>query len=267
MQFNKYSLILFLVFSHFVVNAQEVIEWDKGKPQTLTDNEHVDIKVEWPKVPILGVRLGTEVVGPATSVLKSGFTSFEIAGELLFRNRFFLSLEYGNTDVTRDDLDTEQTIFPGDIQNPSKATYTSNGNYFRIGLDYNFLHRSSINDAVTLGFRYAQSSFDQSATVFSEGNDFWGQPPGFRTFEDKNLSVKWFEAVVGYKIMVVNNLYIGASLRFAVLLDEPQNPNVTPNDIPGIGYYNGDDSKINLNGYIAYRIPIGKPKVTYTEKK
>lgn len=138
--------------------------------------------------------------------------------------------------------------------NTDSIRYKMNGNYFRVGLDYNILkykHRLD-RDICFVGVRVGCSKFSQEVPYVEVRNfryDIVADMP------KSNLDAYWGEAVVGLKGELLKNLYMGITVRAKMMFTHANYNTVTPYIVPGFGKgYN----KINagLSYSIMYAIPI-----------
>ena len=152
--------------------------------------------------------------------------------------------------------------------NRSNYTYNSTGNYLRFGVDKvlfslndtkgDVLFSKKVtrdHDYMYTGIRYGFSSMSQNASYILSDNTF-GSAEG----EERNsINTHWLEGVVGFKVEVFKNLFLGISTRIRYGLAVPKQTNV-PHYI-NAGYGNGRN-QLNV-GYtyaIFYRIPFGQLK-------
>jgi hypothetical protein len=138
-----------------------------------------------------------------------------------------------------------------------QSTYSSQGAYARIGLDYNLLHVSSpsVHHSITVGFRYAASVFSHRAEDITVPSAYWGDVH-IDTYEN-NLSGHFIELVGGIKVELLSNLFLGWNVRYRVLLNPGMDSRVTPLYIPGYG--NGvEDRGFGISYTLSYKFPIFK---------
>jgi len=138
------------------------------------------------------------------------------------------------------------------------SEYQSAGGYFRIGLDY---HLTVVpNNFLMLGFRFAQSSFDERIS-YEIGNPIFENE--FGELNRENLSATWYEFVVTSekkvkkirKKDIPDFLSIGFKFRLKSLQEYDNFPDFEVKNIPGYGRTN---MKLNpeFNLYIKFRIPV-----------
>ena len=179
------------------------------------------------------LRVGTELVLVGVSTFNSDRTAYELTADIDF-HKYFLSFDYGYGDR---------------IRNEEKYIYQSTGNYFRIGPDINFLYYDKRSSVLFLGMRYAKSNYDDQVTFIREDPNY-GSVPIER--ENKDLEASWLELLLGIKVRIWKELYMGYNLRFKFSRSFEAD-NLFPFDIPGYGSAE-DRSRFDLNYYIYYKI-------------
>ena len=135
--------------------------------------------------------------------------------------------------------------------------YESAGNYARAGIDYNILKLKdrSEHHIMTVGFRYGISLFKHSSENVLIYSDYWGDY--ISEPHENSLRGHWIELVLGIKVEVVSNLYMGWLLRYKFLLNQDMDPVMIPAHIPGYG--NGaNTSTFGFSYSIFYMIPLIK---------
>lgn len=138
------------------------------------------------------------------------------------------------------------------------AQYKSEGNYYRVGLDYHLTINPS--NSMFLGLRYAQSSFEENIS-YEIGNALFENEKG--ELNRNNLNANWYEFVltsekrirkIGKK-NIPDFLSIGFKFRLKSLLAYDDFPIFEVKNIPGYGQTNiRFNPEFNL--YIKFRIPI-----------
>ena len=125
-------------------NAQEESGESKssGREKTLVQGTSRE------KLPFIrGASVSADIFGIAGKIFGNDYQSFEVAGEINLKNRFFPVVEigYGTTDTTDDDKDIH---------------YKVAAPYFRIGMNYNFFYKKDTPNSIFAGIRLGFSSFD-----------------------------------------------------------------------------------------------------------
>jgi Domain of unknown function (DUF6048) len=136
--------------------------------------------------------------------------------------------------------------------------YNTKGNYFKVGVDVNFLKDKEANtrfakdDVIFWGLRYANSAFSANAT-FDLEDSVWGD---FIVMENHDkLRAWWIEMVAGIKVEVFRNVFLGYTMQFRFLKNFSQESPLTPYDVPGFGSGNRN-TVFGFDYYLFYRIPF-----------
>ncbi len=135
--------------------------------------------------------------------------------------------------------------------------YASSGSYARAGLDYNLLaiKDRSVHNIMTVGFRYGLSLFTHSSENVFIPIDYWGDY--ISDPYENSLQAHWLEAVLGIKIELIPNLYLGWLLRYKFLINQDMDPVMIPALVPGFG--NGANrSTLGFSYSVFYMIPLIK---------
>jgi hypothetical protein len=125
-----------------------------------------------------------------------------------------------------------------------------------------------MNNNVHLGFRIASSSHNHLINNYTllDRTPFWPNfdtpiNAGFATGERANLNAQWFEIVAGFKVQLLNNIYLGLSLRLNRLLSDSIPYNFDNIFIPGFNQKT-DENKFGggFNYTLTYNIPFASKK-------
>lgn len=149
--------------------------------------------------------------------------------------------------------------------NKANYHYRSNGGYTRIGVDYNFMKHidEGTDDKITIGLRYAFTTFYHEADQIRVRDPYWGDFTG-GSIERNWMSANWAEVALGMRAHLFNNFYLGWSARIKMMIWPGNDKTMYPYNIPGYGNAGGKNS-IGVNYSLYYMIPIKKKKTT-TEK-
>ena len=188
----------------------------------ITINDSLNLKKE----KSINLRVGFDLYRIILSSVSDDFDGFEIVGDLKVSENFFIALELGNLDITKQ---VEQVNF------------TTNGNYFKVGFDYNmFENLKGMNNHITLGARIGSSRHDQTLNSYTilDRTRYWTNSDlpitnGFATGERPDLNALWFEVVLNFKVQILKNIYTGISLRLNRLINDKIPSNFDNIYIPG----------------------------------
>lgn len=203
-----------------------------------------------------GLRLGIDLSRPTLSFLIDDYTGFEIVGDYRLTEDLYLAVELGNEEKTQNE-DVAQSIL---------YDYTTSGSYIKLGVDKNtYQNWFGMNNQITIGGRYAYSTFSQTLNNFSyfDSNRFFS-PDGFvlgsnDPIEFNNLNASWLEFVLGLKAELFSNIYVGMSVRLARLVSNNDPDNFRNLWIPGFNKVTDESNwGIGFNYSLSYFLPLYK---------
>mgnify|MGYP003655191108 CR=1 FL=1 len=206
-----------------------------------------------------GVRVGIDLSKILKSTLDKNYTGLELVGDYRLKSNLYLAAELGNEKSTQQE----------DLYN-----FTASGSYLKLGVDYNtYENWFGMRNLIHIGGRYAYSSFSQtlnnyqlfSTDRYFEDSDF---AAGSNVpVEYKSLNASWLEAVLGTKVELFHNVYLGASVRLGLLITNKDPENFRNLWIPGFNKVT-DNSKFgsSYNYSITYFIPLYKKKKEIRKK-
>lgn len=137
----------------------------------------------------------------------------------------------------------------------NNGSYTSEGNYYRAGIEYVFT--ISLKRYLSSGIMFAQANFNDYGNV-QIVSDLWDDVD--ETFERSDLSASWIEWIVNteaplFKVEkgLFSNFYWGVRFRLRILISDITQPDFDIFAIPGYGKtFSNVVPAANL--YIKYRI-------------
>ncbi|WP_047419664.1 DUF6048 family protein [Cellulophaga sp. Hel_I_12] len=237
---SKYSIsiCLFLMVS-FV--------WSQSKPIDLQPKDTV------PKTQKYGLRVGVDLSKIVLSTLDEDYTGLELVGDYRLKQNLFAAAELGNEELTKQE----------DVYN-----FTTSGSYLKLGVDYNVYENwFGMNNLIHVGGRYAFSTFSNTLNnyqVFSTNRYFENEQFAFGSDiaeEFSGLNASWIEAVIGTKVELFSNIYLGASVRLGLLITNKEDDRFPNLWIPGFNKVT-DNSKFgaSYNYSLSYFIPLYKKK-------
>jgi len=211
-------------------------------PDSSNEVDSVEQKIvepEKPKVPKsffipTGIRLGTDLLALGVNAFGNNRERYEFQADIDF-HRIYLIGSYGINQYNTSGEDFE---------------YENNGNYFRIGLEADFLKFDPDYNTLTFGLRYARANFSESLHTNIVN-------PVYGTYEENlsndNVSARWFEMTAGLRVMVLKNLYMGYNFRIQLNRKLFNATEFRSYDIPGFGRAEFDN-RWTFNYYLTYRI-------------
>lgn len=196
-----------------------------------------------------GFRAGVDLGRLIRTAADDKYSGFEIIGDYRFYKKFYIAAEIGNESLLRD----EENI-----------NIEGSGNYIRAGVDYNVYDNwYGMQNSIYVGMRYGFSTFDQALndySIFTRTN-YFGANKITESIKESGLNASWIELVLGIKVELIKNLYLGANVSLRSLVSEKKSNRFDNLYIPGFGRTN-DFSNIGVGyGYsVSYLIPFFKKK-------
>ena len=163
-----------------------------------------------------GLRIGTDLITLSKGQLTDKFNGWEVNADVDFY-RYFLAIDYGLW---------ERSLA---IKN---GAYQNNGNYWRIGVDVNFLLKDPDRNMFFLGFRYAGSSFDESLTYQYTDVNFGTV---FNQLNNNARKAHWGELVSGLRVKIWRGLWMGYTGRMKFGSGQRGVKQFDTYEIPGYG--------------------------------
>jgi hypothetical protein len=189
-----------------------------------------------------GFTVGVNLAGPINKLFDDGRSGISFLSRMSLKSPYSLLAEVGY----------ENVLFEN-----SKYSYSSNGTFFKAGVEYDVFAGKAMgsNDNLLFGLHYGYAIQEQEASSFTIENSYWGDYHG--DLGVYTVNTHWLELSGGPRMELFKNFYMGwtLQLKLAVYRDNPDI--LSPYLIPGFG--NGDN-RINLGfSYsVEYLIPWNK---------
>ena len=226
---SKYIISLILCLAILPIQAQK-------------SGRHIEVKTDTVKVNLYnGFTVYADAASAVTSVISKGETySYEGAIQVNLLRKYFPILELG---------------FAGADKTSNNAiNFNTNGLFGRLGVDFNLQKKGKdskpTNNMFQAGVRLGMSNFNYNITNAIVSDSYWGASEVIN-YNNISTNKMWFEVVVGVRVEIVKNIFMGWSVRNKNLLskDIPNSPN--PWYIPGFGTNTGN-SNWAINYVIGY---------------
>lgn len=195
-----------------------------------------------------GLRIAGDISKLARSFVDDDYKGFEVAADFRLKKDFYIAGEIG--------FEEKNTI-------TDFLDVTSSGGYLKVGIDLNMYDNwLDMDNMVYTGFRIGASSFSHDRNSFSvySTNQYW--TPQFSSTEVEkfsSLTAFWAELILGMKVELFNNFYMGLNVQLKVLANETEPDNFENLYIPGYGRTYDSTSIGASYGYtLGYRIPLYK---------
>ena len=193
-----------------------------------------------------GVRVGVDLHRLTKSFYDKNYQGLEFAGDYRITKKFYIAGELGNEEKTVDD---------------DRFNFTTSGTYFKVGVDYNsYENWLDMENMIFVGMRYGVSSFNHTLNTYSiyDPTNYYGLTTLESGEKFEGLNASWIEIVGGLKAEVLNNLYIGFSVRLNYLVSNKKPNNFDNLFIPGFNRTYDGKFGTGFNYTLSYLIPIYK---------
>lgn len=182
--------------------------------------QKVSPRSQWPL--FNGVTVGVNFFDAAMLIAGQSYASFDLNAAVSLHNWFFPTLECG-------------LGFSKNQQEGSEMIYRTHPSpYIKIGIDYNFLYKSSPDYMAGLGLRVGWARPEYEITNATASSSYWGQTSEFN-IPSQSVNAWYGEALAGVKVKIWQNLSMGWSVRYRFKIKIPDASNSTPWFIPGYG--------------------------------
>ncbi|WP_303315521.1 DUF6048 family protein [Flavivirga abyssicola] len=207
-----------------------------------TPKDSIKVKLKY------GLRVGGDAGKLIRSFVDDEYTGFEISADFRLKKRLYIAGEIG--------IEEKNTV-------NDYLDITSKGSYIKAGIDYNMYQNwLNMDNMIYSGFRIGASSFSHdlnSFTVYST-NQYWA--PQFSSTEKQEfsgLTALWAEIILGIKVELFNNLFLGLNAQLKILASETVPEGFENVYIPGFNKtYDSSGIGTGYSYTLSYRIPLYK---------
>lgn len=194
-----------------------------------------------------GLRLSIDIIRPILTFTQENYTGYEFSADVGIKPKLRVSIDIGT-----------QTKFEDD----NSFEYNTTGNYFKIGVDRNFMNfENSTRDIFSVGVRYGIGFIDHSMNDITVFDSYWGEVNW--KDQSENFTAHWTEVVVGMKTPIFKNISMGWDIRAKLLIVQGNNFSDRPY-IPGFGQPSDGKNvrtSMSFHYYIAYQIPFKRKMI------
>ena len=198
---------------------------------------------------IYGLKIGMDLSKQIRMLTEPDYKGLVLMGDYRLMDKLFVAFELG----------TEDKLIENEVLN-----FKTKGSFIKIGANYNvYKNLEDLENEIYVGLRLGTSKFDHKLNSFKvyNTNQYWNQNEIVNYEEFQNLNSTWFELIFGFKAEVINNTYMGISLRLKRLLDQNEPPNFSNLYIPGFNkVLENNNIGVGLTYSLQFRIPIYKKK-------
>ncbi|MFT5761621.1 MAG: hypothetical protein ACI8WA_000738 [Polaribacter sp.] len=191
-----------------------------------------------------GLRLGIDISKPIMGMIDSNSSGLELVADYRITKNWYIAAEFG----------AQEEITVEDYTNS-----TSKGSFYKIGVNYNaYENWLDMNNEIFVGFRYATSAFEQTLNSYTSntGSDYFSGNTITTPLTTKDLNAHWTEFVMGIKVEAFNNLFLGFSFSYKIMLSVEHPANFKTLYVPGFNRVFETETGFGFNYTISYIIPF-----------
>ncbi len=190
-----------------------------------------------------GLRVGIDLYNPIYALFDNNRKGLEIVVDYRITKRFWIAGEFGYMD---------------NISNEDYLTFTTNGSYIKAGVDFNaYKNALGMENMIVVGVRYGVSIFDQTLNEYTINSDpYLPLLTNDTPVVYDNLNAQWFELMIGLKVEVLHNFFMGTSLSGKHMITSKEPENFKNLFVPGFNRVYINNFGVGFNYTISYLIPF-----------
>lgn len=174
----------------------------------------------WPR--FNGVTVGVNFFDAAMLIAGQSYASFDVNASVSLFNWVFPTIECG-------------LGYSDNHEEGSRMTYRTHPSpYVKVGLDYNFLYKSTPDYMAGLGLRFGWSRPRYEITEAEVSSPYWDQTSSF-DIPAQSVNAWFGEALAAVRVKIWRGLSLGWSVRYRFKIHIPDASHSTPWFIPGYG--------------------------------
>ena len=159
------------------------------------------------------IRFGIDMSKPIRSMIENDYKGLELTADYRITKKLYLAAEVGMEDkrVVSETLD-----------------FQTNGEYIKLGVDFNLFNNwEGMENMLLTGFRFGTSTHSQQLNGYAvrQLDHLWVEDL-YKSLDEPllfgDLSATWIEIIAGVKTELLNNLYMGISVRMNYLMNDKE---------------------------------------------
>lgn len=193
-----------------------------------------------------GFRIGADISKPVRGLLQDFYKGFELVGDYRISQNLYIAAELGTEEFT---------------SNEDFTNSTSKGEYIRLGVNVNtYKNWLDMNNEIYLGFRYGFATFEQTLNRYqiNTGSTVFDTQTITTPVTESGLTAHWTEIVVGLKAEIYDNLFVGVSGAYKIMISVDDPTNFQTHYAPGFNRVYASNTGFGFNYTISYLIPFKK---------
>ncbi len=214
------------------------------------------------------ITLAQDIEKPEDSIVYKQKYGLRIGGDVVKLVRTFVDDNYKGFEINADYRITKNLYVAGELGTEEKITDAdyfeakSTGSYFKAGIDYNVYDNwFGMDNLIFGGLRAGVSTFSQERSSYTiyQTDDYWEPLSDDQPLEFSGLSALWAELLLGVKVEILNNVYVGFNAQLKTLLSQDEPENFENVFIPGFNRtYDSNSIGVGFSYNISYLIPLYK---------
>lgn len=194
---------------------------------------------------VYGIRLGFDISNPIQTLFNNKRKSIELVADYRLSKKYFLAAEIGFLDNTI---------------NENYYDLQTKGQYIKLGANYNlYKNFLDMENEVYLGLRYGFSFFNHKVSKITINSDIILPENHLNnTLSFTDLNAHWGELIIGMKVAVYENVFLGVSAGFKRLITDKEPDNFKNIYMPGFNRVYLNNGGFTFNYTIMYRLPLYK---------
>jgi hypothetical protein len=193
-----------------------------------------------------GLRVGVDLFKLTRALYDSNYKGIELVGDFRITKNYYLAAELGSENKTTED---------------DRLNTTTKGTYLKAGFDYNaYENWLDMENIISIGLRGGVSTFSQQLNSYKTYNahPYWGEMPWITSGQKFNgLTAGWIEVVLGVKVKVYNNIFVGFGLQMHTLVyDKKPSQDFENLYIPGFNRTYAGNFGAGFNYTVTYFVPL-----------
>ncbi len=230
----KFFISLFLFFCVVEISAQQTESKEEIEQDTITYKTNY------------GLRVGLDISKPGRGIIQDFYSGFELVADYRLSDKWYIATEFGTEELT---------------SNEDFTNSTARGEYIRLGMNYNSYNNwLDMNNEVYLGFRYGFALFDQTLNSYqiNTGDTTFPTETITTPITEDGLTAHWIELMIGIKAEIYDNVFIGISGSYKLMMSVDDPTNFKTHFAPGFNRVYLSNTGFGFNYTISYLIPFKK---------
>jgi len=236
----KFYISIAIIAVSLTVTAQENIATDTISSKTSIDS--VQIKDKY------GLRVGVDISKPVQYLINNDIKGFEVVADFRLTKKIYLAGEFGYYDRYEEE---------------DYMKFSSKGSFIKIGANYNlYKNWLDMTNEIYVGLRYGFSPFSSTLHEYTPNfnGTYFPEEAIIANTEYNGLTAHWAEFVLGLKVEVLKNFYMGMSIGLKKMISQKQPDNFLNMYVPGFERVYMNNTGFSFNYTLSYNIPIYKKK-------